>query len=228
MCISVSNLFVFLPQLFGYVGRNPPVLWRSWLEWPPPPLCGGALTLQVSPSDGEELWQTFISQIHFIDRAAVRKEHVALCTHADTGEAPSSPPAMRLEPLYGDCFISGPVHPQGGWGPRRMTLIFWKQSVQYWSVGMSSPWHGLIYWTWEGSLFPVIPEPVSLTFTRRSCDCAVCTHKYECVLLSRAAFSHTEERRRRKTHWRVDGQVSDKRKSIFIAMHSYLSGAFME
>lgn len=71
--------------------------------------------------------------------------------------------------LYGDCFISVPVSPPGGRGPGRMTLIFWKQSVQYWSVGMSCLWHGLIYCTQEGSLFPVIPELIALTFPTPSC-----------------------------------------------------------
>lgn len=52
-------------------------------------------------------------------------EQVALSTHADTEGASSTHSlAVSLEPLYGDCFISVPVHPLGGWGPRRMTLIF--------------------------------------------------------------------------------------------------------
>lgn len=52
-------------------------------------------------------------------------EQVALSTHADTEGASSTPSlAVSLEPLYGDCFISVPVRPPGGWGPGRMTLIF--------------------------------------------------------------------------------------------------------
>ena len=52
-------------------------------------------------------------------------EQVALSTHTDTEGAFSTRSlAESLEPLYGDCFISVPVRPLGGWGPRRMTLIF--------------------------------------------------------------------------------------------------------
>lgn len=67
-------------------------------------------------------------------------EQVALGAHIDTeADFTTFSLAVSLEPLYGDCFISVPVRPLGDRGPRRMTLIFWKQSVQYWSAGMSSP-----------------------------------------------------------------------------------------
>lgn len=105
-----------------------------------------------------------------------RSEQVTLRTHADNeGASRTHSSAASLEPLYGDCFISVPLCPLGGRGPGRMTLIFWKQSVQYWSVRMSSLWHGLIYWTWEGSLFPVIPELIAVTFTA-AVGHAVCVH----------------------------------------------------
>lgn len=119
--------------------------------------------------------------------------------------------AASLEPLYGDCFISVPVHPLGSRSPRRMTLIFWKQSVQYWSAGMSSPWHGLIYWTWKGSLFPVIPELITLTFTALSClelrpNTQMCTHtrRHKQILLEWLPCSLTDHTGKKKKNLKTD------------------------
>lgn len=126
-----------------------------------------------------ELWETFISQIHFIDPGPVRAELTVVGDWRRTSGSSHTcwhrrSPRHSLfrhssETLYGDCFISVPVPPPGSWRPGRMTLIFWKQSVQYWSVGMSCLWHGLIYCAQEGSLFPVVPELIALTFTALSC-----------------------------------------------------------
>ena len=50
---------------------------------------------------------------------------MSLSTHIDTeADFSTRSLAVSLEPLYGDCFISVPVRPLGGWGLRRMTLIF--------------------------------------------------------------------------------------------------------
>lgn len=150
--------------------------------------------LQVSPRDGEgsgkhlylkstlstaplsEPWQAALSE----ERADIRKP-----PHAEYTPHPNPLPTHLFSCESGTSLWwlfyqrSCPSRGEVG-GPRRMTLIFWKQSVQYWSVGMSGLWHGLIYWTREGSLFPVIPELIALTFTTHVLQFCVDAHTRTC------------------------------------------------
>lgn len=148
------------------------------------------------------------------------------------------------ETLYGDCFISAPVPPPGSWGPWRMTLIFWKQSVQYWSVGMSCLWHGLIYCAQEGSLFPVVPELIALTFTTLSCHTPpasrgrTCTEKYmqwthrHCSLKQRRKqrgrhidhWISNDKMEARTETWRILPQKVKKKKKCRCIISLFVSG----
>lgn len=118
-----------------------------------------------------------------------------------------------------------------------MTLIFWKQSVQYWSVGMSCLWHGLIYCAQEGSLFPVVPELIALTFTTLSCHTPpasrgrTCTEKYmqwthrHCSLKQRRKqrgrhidhWISNDKMEARTETWRILPQKVKKKKNVDVS-----------